>query len=239
MLEIETKCGNNFAFCFLFGKNRSEPSFTKENLQPIEIELRTTSVGTQTESFGDFLDMLSEKDNALKEVNSRLEKEKFIPENIRDDTKMKALTSFTIKEFFCIYRFLKIEDDLSILTVSRDFNLVTDVLHDKLKLQDVFPTKDEVIRYMPPPFRMHCKNVRIIVDCTEFEIQKPASPMEQQMTFSHYKNANTFKGMIGITPNGAISFIYGSIPDKELVIGSKLMDRLEPNDVVMADKGFF
>ncbi|GFQ89312.1 uncharacterized protein TNCT_373481 [Trichonephila clavata] len=220
--------------------------------------------------------MLSEKDNALKEVNSRLEKEKFIPENIRDDTKMKALTSFTIKEFFCIYRFLQIEDDLSVgtkrrsidryfmflvklrtgisneflsvlfgisdSTVSRDFNLVTDVLHDKLKLQDVFPTKDEVIRYMPPPFRMHCKNVRIIVDCTEFEIQKPASPMEQQMTFSRYKNANTLKGMIGITPNGAISFISelysGSISDKELFIRSKLMDRLERNDVVMADKGF-
>ncbi|GFR11617.1 uncharacterized protein TNCT_449431 [Trichonephila clavata] len=168
--------------------------------------------------------MLSEKDNALKEVNSRLEKEKFIPENIRDDTKMKALTNFTIKEFFCIYRFLQIEDDLSVdtkrrsidryfmflvklrtgisneflsvlfgisdSTVSRDFNLVTDVLHDKLKLQDVFPTKDE----------------------------KPASPMEQQMTFSRYKNANTLKGMIGITPNGAISFISelysGSISDK-------------------------
>ncbi|GFT30804.1 THAP domain-containing protein 3 [Trichonephila clavipes] len=92
-------------------------------------------------------------------------------------------------------------------TVSRDFNFVTDVLYEKLKLQDVFPSKDQVIRYMPPPFRMYCKNVRIIVDCTEIEVQKPSSPMEQQMTFSRYKNANTFKGMIGITPNGAISFI--------------------------------
>ncbi|GFQ95678.1 uncharacterized protein TNCT_556991 [Trichonephila clavata] len=95
---------------------------------------------------------------------------------------------------------------------------------------------------MPPPFRIHCKNVRIIVECTEFEIQKTASPMEQQMIFSRYKNANTLKGMIGITPNGAISFISelysGSISDKELFIRSKLMDRLERNDVVMADKGF-
>ncbi|GFW95020.1 THAP domain-containing protein 3 [Trichonephila clavipes] len=148
--------------------------------------------------------------------------------------------------------FLQIEDDLSMgtkrrpidrfYTVSRDFNFVTDVLYEKLKLQDVFPSKDQVIRYMPPPFRMYCKNVRIIVDCTEIEVQKPSSPMEQQMTFSRYKNANTFKGMIGITPNGAISFISelftGSISDKEVFIRSKLMDRLEPNDVVMADKGF-
>ncbi|GFR22626.1 uncharacterized protein TNCT_729521 [Trichonephila clavata] len=138
--------------------------------------------------------------------------------------------------------FLSVLFRISDSTVSRDFNLVTDVLQDKLKLQDVFPTKDEVIRYMPPPFRIHCKNVRIIVECTEFEIQKTASPMEQQMIFSRYKNTNTLKGMIGITPNGAISFISelysGSISDKELFIRSKLMDRLERNDVVMADKGF-
>ncbi|GFV25628.1 uncharacterized protein TNCV_1459431 [Trichonephila clavipes] len=219
--------------------------------------------------------MLSQKDIAIEKLISTKEIN-FIPENIRDDTQMKCVTSFTIKKFYCIYRFLQIEDDLSMgtkrrpidryflflvklrtgisneflailfgisdSTVSRDFNFVTDVLYEKLKLQDVFPSKDQVIRYMPPPFRMYCKNVRIIVDCTEIEVQKPSSPMEQQMTFSRYKNANTFKGMIGITPNGAISFISelftDSISDKEVFIRSKLMDRLEPNDVVMADKGF-
>ncbi|GFY26303.1 THAP-type domain-containing protein [Trichonephila clavipes] len=95
---------------------------------------------------------------------------------------------------------------------------------------------------MPPAFRMHFKDVRIIVDCTEFTIQKLSRPKEQQMTFSFYKNANTLKEMIGITPNGAISFISelycGSISDKRLFIKSKLMDLLEPNDVFMADKGF-
>ncbi|GFY32602.1 THAP domain-containing protein 2 [Trichonephila clavipes] len=83
--------------------------------------------------------------------------------------------------------FLAILFGISDSTVSRDFNFVTDVLYEKLKLQDVFPSKDQVIRYMPPPFRMYCKNVRIIVDCTEIEVQKPSSPMEQQMTFSRYK----------------------------------------------------
>ncbi|GFW90736.1 uncharacterized protein TNCV_2417331 [Trichonephila clavipes] len=211
------------------------------------MEPSTTSAGTQTDTFGEVIDMLSQKDIAIEKLISTKEIN-FIPENIRDDTQMKCVTSFTIKEFYCIYRFLQIEDDLSMgtkrrpidryflflvklrtgisneflailfgisdSTVWRDFNFVTDVLYEKLKLQDVFPSKD----------------------------QKPSSPMEQQMTFSHYKNANTFKGMIGITPNGAISFISelftGSISDKEVFIRSKLMDRLEPNDVVMADKGF-
>ncbi|GFS54067.1 THAP-type domain-containing protein [Nephila pilipes] len=66
-----------------------------------------------------------------------------------------------------------------------------------------------VIEYMPQPFRFGNKYIRIIVDCIEFPVQKPSSPMEQQLTFSRYKNTNTLKGMI------------------------------EPNDVVMADKGFF
>ncbi|GFT35139.1 uncharacterized protein TNCV_352751 [Trichonephila clavipes] len=206
------------------------------------MEPSTTSAGSQTDTFGEVIDILSQKDIAIEKLISTKEIN-FTPENIRDDTQMKCVTSFTIKEFYCIYRFLQIEDDLSTdSTDARDFNFVTDVLYEKLTLQDVFPSKDQVVRFMPPPFRMYYKNVRIIVDCTEIEVQKPSSPMEQQMTFSRYKNANTFKGMVGIIPNGAISFISefltGSISDKEGFIRSKLMDRLEPNDVVMADKGF-
>ena len=37
------------------------------------------------------------------------------------------------------------------------------------------------------------------------------------MTFSNYKNTNTFKGLIGITPTGDVSFVShlysGSISD--------------------------
>ncbi|GFU69495.1 THAP-type domain-containing protein [Trichonephila clavipes] len=203
---------------FVFKKKASSRRILercKPSTSVMEMEPSTTSAGTQTDTFGEVTDMLSQKDIAIEKLISTKEIN-FIPENIRDDTQMKCVTSFTIKEFYCIYRFFQIEDDLSMgqkkdplidSTVSRDFNFATDVLYEKLKLQDVFPSKDQVIRYMPPPFRMYCKNVRIIVECTEIEVQKPSSPMEQQMTFSRYKNANTFKGMIGITPNGAISFI--------------------------------
>ncbi|GFT03314.1 uncharacterized protein NPIL_653161 [Nephila pilipes] len=88
-----------------------------------------------------------------------------------------------------------------------------------------------VIKYMPLPFRFGNKDVRIIVDCIQLPNQKPSSPTEQQLTPSPYKNTITLKGMIGITPNGAISFICGSISDKQLFIKSELMDRLESNDV--------
>ncbi|GFV30414.1 THAP domain-containing protein 3 [Trichonephila clavipes] len=137
---------------FVFKKKASSRRILdrcKPSTSVMEMEPSTTSAGTQTDTFGEVIDMLSQKDIAIEKLISTKEIN-FIPENIRDDTQMKCVTSFTIKEFYCIYRFLQIEDDLS-------------------------------------------------MDCTEIEVQKPSSPMEQQMTFSRYKNANTFKGMIGIT----------------------------------------
>ncbi|GFS94051.1 uncharacterized protein TNCV_1810721 [Trichonephila clavipes] len=93
---------------------------------------------------------------------------------------------------------------------------------------------------MPKPFLLENKDCRVIIDCTEFPIQKPSSLLQQQMSFSYYRNCNNLKCMIGIMPSGVICFVSDlrccSISDKELYLGSKLMDLLEPNDVVMADK---
>lgn len=36
--------------------------------------------------------------------------------------------------------------------------------------------------------------VRVIVDCTEFELEQPKNPQAQQNTWSNYKNTNTAKG---------------------------------------------
>ena len=50
------------------------------------------------------------------------------------------------------------------------------------------------------------------------------------------------KVLIGITPSGAISFVSkcykGSISDRKLVKLSGLLEKLEPGDQIMADKGF-
>ena len=60
--------------------------------------------------------------------------------------------------------------------------------------------------------------------------------------YSHYKSSRTFKGLIGITPTGAVSFVSslypGSISDKEITKQSNIMRLIEPGDEVMTDKGF-
>ncbi|GBO36022.1 hypothetical protein AVEN_95874-1 [Araneus ventricosus] len=247
------------------------------NMQPDGTKHGMHSVSSQTETFTDVSDRMNKLKDELKELQDSLGKKAFIPENISNDTQMKALTGFTKERFSCVYSFLNVEEDLqtgnfckrpvdifflflvklrtgisneflSVLfeisdsTVSRYFTFVTTVLYEKLKLLHIFPSKSKVVESMPRQFYSENRDCRVIVDCTEFPIQKPNSPAEQQMTFSFYKNTNTLKGMIGIMPSGTISFISplycGSISDKELFIKSQLMDLLEPNDVVMADKGF-
>ena len=95
---------------------------------------------------------------------------------------------------------------------------------------------------MPKCFRDLYPTTRVIIDVTEVYIEKPSLLDLQQMTFSSYKNNNTFKGLVGISPSGAITFVSslfsGSISDKELTRQSRLLPLLEKGDSIMADRGF-
>ena len=95
---------------------------------------------------------------------------------------------------------------------------------------------------MPQQFKSSYPTTRVILDATEIFIEQPNLPELQQMTFSNYKNHNTFKGLVGISPDGVITFVSslfpGCISDKELTRRSGILDLLEPGDSVMADRGF-
>ena len=64
----------------------------------------------------------------------------------------------------------------------------------------------------------------------------------QSLTYSSYKHHNTFKGLIGICPTGAVTFIsqlyVGSISDQALTRDCGILELIEPGDSIMADKGF-
>ena len=82
----------------------------------------------------------------------------------------------------------------------------------------------------------------MIVDCFELFINKPKSILARAQTFSSYKHHNTVKFLIGITPQGVISYISkawgGCTSDKFLTENCDFLNNLVPGDIVMAGRGF-
>ena len=66
----------------------------------------------------------------------------------------------------------------------------------------------------------------------------PSNPSAQQLTFSNYKNHNTAKVLVGITPSGAICFISVAIFQIKLTVESGILKLLEHGNSIMANRGF-
>lgn len=98
------------------------------------------------------------------------------------------------------------------------------------------------IRTCLKSFRITYPSTRVILDCTEIKVQTTSSKALNSQIYSNYKSHTTFKGLIGITPCGTVSFISslytGGILDKEITARSRILDLLEENNDVMTDKGF-
>ena len=95
---------------------------------------------------------------------------------------------------------------------------------------ETFPSWHIVKKYMPETFQKDYPSTRIIIDVTEFSIERPSSLLSQACTFSTCKNKNTVMVLIGVSPNGAISFVSqayeGSISDRKLVEVCGLLEKL-------------
>ena len=131
---------------------------------------------------------------------------------------------------------------IAVSVVSRTFTAVINFLHAKLYEIDIWPPRWQIDLHMPTVFKEMYPDTRVIIDATEIFCARPVMPSTQQALYSNYKSRHTLKGLIGISPGGAVTFVSslyaGSISDKQLVIECGLLEKLERQDEIMADRGF-
>ncbi|XP_064475498.1 uncharacterized protein LOC135389372 [Ornithodoros turicata] len=115
-------------------------------------------------------------------------------------------------------------------------------MYAKLSTLPLWAPREVIDATMPTEFLHKYASTRVILDATEISCEVPSSLSRTTSSmYSSYKSSNTFKGLIGASPN--VSFVSelftGSMSDGECVSRSGFLGLdLEENDVVMADKGF-
>ena len=107
----------------------------------------------------------------------------------------------------------------------------------------MWPERENLRKTTPECFRAEFGDkVAVIVDCFEVFIERPSNLLARSCTWSNYKHHNTVKFLIGITPQGVVSFISdawgGRVSDKYLTEHCGMLNYVLPGDIVLADRGF-
>lgn len=72
----------------------------------------------------------------------------------------------------------------------------------------------------------------VIIDCFEIFINKPSNLRARATTWSQYKHHNTVKILIGVSPQGVITFVSnawgGRVSDKYLIEHCSILKNLFP-----------
>ena len=116
-------------------------------------------------------------------------------------------------------------------------------MYDRLKPLVKWPDHEQLYKTMPMKFRQNnFSKCIVIIDYFEIFMDRPNGLMARAQTWSNYKHHNTIKFLIGISPQGSITFVSsgwgGRVSDQYLTENCGLLDRLLPGDLVLADRGF-
>uniref|UniRef100_A0A4W5KWQ8 DDE Tnp4 domain-containing protein n=1 Tax=Hucho hucho TaxID=62062 RepID=A0A4W5KWQ8_9TELE len=126
-------------------------------------------------------------------------------------------------------------------TVSRIIISWANFLYCLLGSARIWIPKKTIKAHLPPEFKDY-PDTQVVIDCTELRCQTPSPLLLQSEGFSSYKSHCTFKGMLGMSPHGAVTLVSslyaGSVSDKGIFKQSGIISLLTPDMAIMVDKGF-
>ena len=114
---------------------------------------------------------------------------------------------------------------------SRILNTWLSYRYLRFGLIPIWPSWEAVAATMPAVFQMKYPDTYAIIDATELVVERPSSQSLQAQLYSSYKSHCNVKCLVGISPNGMVTFISqfytGSIIDRQLVQESKILPCLK------------
>lgn len=139
------------------------------------------------------------------------------------------------------YKCLAVLFGISKSTCSNYFYETIDLLFLILKPAIVWPLRSSINKNITKCF-ITFASTRLVVDATETSIEIPKCLSCRIRTYSYYKGKHTIKFLVGISPDGIITFVIdvygGKASDKHIFIESGILNKCECNDAIMVDKGF-
>ena len=127
-------------------------------------------------------------------------------------------------------------------TVSRNIRKWINIMYIRLRPLVKWPEREDLLITMPMEIRRNFKHCTIIIDRFEIFCECPTNLKARAQLWSNYKHHNTVKYLIGIAPQGVITFISkgwgGRVSDVHLTENCGLIEKLIPGDVILADRGF-
>ena len=115
-------------------------------------------------------------------------------------------------------------------------------MYERLKSLLKWPDQEQLYRTMSLDFKREFGKCVVIIDCFKIFMERPAALVTQAQTWSNCKQHNTCKFLIGITPQGTISFISkawgGRVSDVYPIEDFGILENLIHGDLILADYGF-
>ena len=115
-------------------------------------------------------------------------------------------------------------------------------MYERLRPLTRWLAREELLSTMPVTIRKSFKRCVVIIDCFEVFCERPTNLKARGQTWSNHKHHNTVKFLIGISPQGVVTFVSrgwgGRVSDVHLTESCGFLQKLLPGDLVLADRGF-